>query len=142
MDRQTTVNQDAPDLSMRGMEIFLFHESSHWTYQYNMNYSLIPKLALVFKCLQYKSSENTVGKVEIAHIEQFLLFLHCFLPIWRNFCHFYQIRNCRLQTLSVWKSLKFVVWEWVKPPATFQHKQKSGICYYSPDIGTYSWDFD
>ena len=22
----------------------------------------------------------------------------------------YQIRNCRLQTLSVWKSLKFVVW--------------------------------
>ena len=26
-------------------------------------------------------------------------------------CHFQQIRNCRLQTLSVWKSLKFVVWE-------------------------------
>ena len=26
------------------------------------------------------------------------------------FCHFRQIWNCRLQTLSVWKSLKFVVW--------------------------------
>ena len=27
-----------------------------------------------------------------------------------NFLHFCQIWNCRLQTLSVWKSLKFVVW--------------------------------
>ena len=26
-------------------------------------------------------------------------------------CHFYQIWNCRLQTLSVWRGLKFVVWE-------------------------------
>ena len=43
--------------------------------------------------------------------EQFLLFPQCFLPIWRTFCPFYQIWNCLLQTLSVWKSPKFVVWE-------------------------------
>ena len=37
--------------------------------------------------------------------------LQCFLPFWRTFCHFYKILNCCLQTLSVWKILKFVVWE-------------------------------
>ena len=45
------------------------------------------KLALVFTCLLYKTFENTVGKGEIAHNEQFLLFptvfstrLESFLP--------------------------------------------------------------
>ena len=28
-----------------------------------------------------------------------------------TFRHFHYIWNCRLQTLSVWKSLKFVIWE-------------------------------
>ena len=51
------------------------------------------------------------GKGEIARCEQFLIFPQCFLLICRTFCHFRQISNCRLQTLSVWKSLKFVVWE-------------------------------
>ena len=55
--------------------------------------------------------ENTVGKGEIARNEQFLLFPTCYLPVLRIFCHFYQILNCRLQTLSVWKSLKFVICE-------------------------------
>ena len=62
-------------------------------------------------CLQYKSFENTVGKGEIARKEQFLLLPQCFLPTWRTFSSFHQIWNCRLQTLSVWKSLKFVIWE-------------------------------
>ena len=44
----------------------------------------------------------------------FILFLLCFLPIWIIFCHFHQIWNCRLQNLSVWWSLKFVIWERVK----------------------------
>ena len=70
-----------------------------------------PKQALVFTCLQSKSFENTAGKREIAHNEQFLLFPQCFLPVWRTFCHFHLIQNCRLQTLSIWKSLKFIVWE-------------------------------
>ena len=67
----------------------------------------------------YKSFENTVGKGEIAHNEQFLLFPQCFLPFWRTFCHFHQIWNCGLQSLSVWASLKFVVWETINP---FQNK--------------------
>ena len=53
-------------------------------------------------------------KGEIARDEQFLLFPQCFLPFWRTFCHLYEIQNCRLQTLSIWTSLKFVVWEMVK----------------------------
>ena len=35
----------------------------------------------VFTCLQFKSFENSVGKGEIAHNEQFLLFSQCFLLI-------------------------------------------------------------
>ena len=50
-----------------------------------------PKQALVFTCLQFKSFENTLGKGEIAHNEQFLLFPQCFLPIWRTLCHFHQV---------------------------------------------------
>ena len=41
--------------------------------------------------LQEKSFENTVGKGEIAHDEQFLLFPQCFLPFWWTYYHFYQI---------------------------------------------------
>ena len=48
-----------------------------------------PKQALAFTCLQDKSFENTVGKGETAHNEQFLLFPTVFLPILRVFCHFH-----------------------------------------------------
>ena len=75
-------------------------------------HSPFPKQVLVFSCLQYKSFENTVGKGEIAHNNQFLLFPQCFLFFW-GIC-FHQIQNCRLHTLSVWRSRKFVVWERVK----------------------------
>ena len=51
---------------------------------------------------------------KIAHIEQFLLFPHCFLPFCITFSYLNQIWNCPLQTLSDWKSLKFVVWARVK----------------------------
>ena len=64
--------------------------------------------------MQYNSFENTVENGEIARYKQFLLFPLCFLPVWRTFCHFHQIWNCHLQTLSVWKSLKFVILERVK----------------------------
>ena len=66
-----------------------------------------------FDALGNKPFENIVGKGEITGIEQFLLFPQCFLSIWITFCHFRQIWNCHLQTLSVWKSLIFVVWQWV-----------------------------
>ena len=55
--------------------------------------------------------ENSVGKGEIGHNEQFLLFPQCFLSVWRTFCHFYHIWNCCLQTLWIWKCLKVVGWE-------------------------------
>ena len=74
----------------------------------------IPKQALVFTCLHCKPFENTVGRGEIARNAQFLLFPQCFLPIWGALCHFHYIENCRLQTLSVWKSVKSDVWERVK----------------------------
>ena len=64
--------------------------------------------------LQEESFENTEGKGEIARNKQFLLFPQCFLPIWLTLCYFYQIYYCCLQTLSVWKSLKFDVWERLK----------------------------
>ena len=59
--------------------------------------------------LQYKSFANNVEKGDIACNEQLLLPLY-FLPF-SHFCHFHQILHFCQQTLSVWKSLKFVVWE-------------------------------
>ena len=55
-----------------------------------------------------------MGKGEIAQNEQFLLFPELYLSLGRSFDHFHQILNCRLQTLSVWQSVEFVVWERVK----------------------------
>ena len=54
------------------------------------------------------------GKRRIARNKQFLLFPQCFLSVWQTFRLFCQIWNCRLQTLSVLKSPKFVLWERVK----------------------------
>ena len=53
-------------------------------------------------------------KKKLLVTSNFSFFPQCFLPVWITFCHFRQIGNCRLQTLSVWKTLKFVVWERVK----------------------------
>ena len=73
------------------------------------------KQAFVLTCLHLKSFENTVGKEEIARNEQFLLFLTVFFQHFlRTLYPFHQTKNCRLQTLSVWKSPNFVVWERVK----------------------------
>ena len=88
--------------------------NSTCTMHFHSYFNPFPNKPWFFTCLRYKSFENTVGKGEIARNEQFLLFPQCFLPIWRAFCHFYQTGNCRLQTLSVWKSLKIVAWERVK----------------------------
>ena len=55
--------------------------------------------------------ENTVGKGEIAHNKQFLIFPQCFLPFSRTFCNFSSNLKLSSATLSVWKNLKFVVWE-------------------------------
>ena len=49
-------------------------------------------------------------KEKLLVTSNFSFSLKCFLHFWITFCHFRQIWNCHLQTLSVWKSLKFVVW--------------------------------
>ena len=54
------------------------------------------------------------GKGEIARYEQFLLFSQYFQQVQKTSCRFHQIWNYHLQTLSVWKGVKFVVWERVK----------------------------
>ena len=73
-----------------------------------------PIQALVFTYLQHTPFENTVGKEEIARNEQFLLSPQCFLPFLGTFHHIHDTYNCRLQALSLWKSLQFVVWERAK----------------------------
>ena len=84
-------------------------------------------------CLQYKSFENTVGKGEIAHTEQFLLFQQCCLLVWRTFCHFLQTCNCCLQNSFGLEDSKVCHWEKVKrltlyhtiPP--FNNPKKKGF---------------
>ena len=57
------------------------------------------------------------GEREIAHDEQFLLYPQCFLPFSRTFCNFSS--NLKMLSansfISVWKNLKFVVWEGLTP---------------------------
>ena len=66
-------------------------------------------------------------KEKLARNEQFLLFPHCFLHFQRTFCHFHCIKNCRLQTLSVWKFPKFVVWERVKWHNVFEQVENTVV---------------
>ena len=79
--------------------------------RFNVHQLVFLNKPFVFMYLPYKSFENTEGKGGIARDEQFLLFPQCLHSIWRIFYHLYEISNCRLKILSVWKSLKFVVWE-------------------------------
>ena len=66
--------------------------------------------------------------------EQFLLFPQGFLPVWRTFSQYYQIWNRGLQTLSVWRSLKFVLWERVKVLVDKQRNRRTGQILNAPDI--------
>ena len=60
-----------------------------------------PKQAFIFTCLSFMSFENTVGKRETAHNEQFLFYPRCCLLFWRTLCHFHHIQNCLLLSLSI-----------------------------------------
>ena len=97
----------------------------HCVVKFKQSLFRVFKQATVFMGLQYKSFENTGGNGEIARNKQFLLFPQCFLPILRTFWHFHQVQNRRLQTLLVWKSVKFVIWEMVKDSVG-----KQEIVYY------------
>ena len=72
-----------------------------------MNVECLSQPSPCFYLSAEQDFENNAGKGENAPDKEFLLFSQCFLPIWRTFCHFYQILNFCPQTLSVWKSLKF-----------------------------------
>ena len=63
----------------------------------------------LFLCVCSTSLSKTLWIKEIVCNNQFLLFPRHFLPFQRILHHFLQISNCFLQTLSVWKNLKFVV---------------------------------
>ena len=53
-------------------------------------------------------------KEKLLILSNFSISPRCFLPFWRSLYHFRLILNCRLQTLYVWKSLNFIVWERVR----------------------------
>ena len=57
------------------------------------------------------SFENTVGKGEIAHYEQFLLFSQCFLPVLDNFLPFSSNLNMSSANSFSLEESKIVVWE-------------------------------
>ena len=68
---------------------------------------------IVFNAVFNSISVISEGKGEIACNKQFILFPR-FLPSCRTLDHLHETYNCRLQSLSVKKSLKFVAWERVK----------------------------
>ena len=51
--------------------------------------------------------ENILRKGEIACYKQFLLFSQCFLPCMALVFHFKCTLKFRLQSVSIWTSLKF-----------------------------------
>ena len=80
--------------------------------KYIFPYKSKPKDRIFY--LHYKSFENTVGKEKLLVTSNFSFSQSVFYTFGELSAFFYQILNCRLQTLSVWKSLKFVIWERVK----------------------------
>ena len=74
-------------------------------------------------CLEYNSFENTMEKRAIACNKPIHLFPQC-LSFGELSANFHQIWNCCLPTLSVWKSLKFVVWERVNQISKTKHFTK------------------
>ena len=70
-----------------------------------------PKQALVFTCLLYKSVEKTVRKRRNCSYQAISLFPAVFSIHLENFLPFLSNLKLWSANLSLWKSLKFVVWE-------------------------------
>ena len=97
------------------IEVWTCQNQKYFSRFWSLIWLTLPQTSSGFLCVCSASLLSTLwGKGEIARYEQFLLCPQCFLPIWRTFYHFHQIQICGLQTLSVWKSLRFVIWERVK----------------------------
>ena len=86
-------------------QIYLSHES--WLFEMINPFPNKP----LFSCLCSTSLLKTLEEKEKFLVKSNFSFSDCFLPVWRSLCLFYQIWNCHLKTLSVWKSLKFVIRE-------------------------------
>ena len=67
-----------------------------------------------FVCVCSKSLLKTLWKKEKFFVTSNFSFFKHFLTCQRIFSHFHQIQNCRLQSISVWKNRKIVIWERVK----------------------------
>ena len=57
----------------------------------------------------------TLGKGEFALNEQFFYSQNVFYPLGELSAIFIKLKSCHLQTITVWKNLKFVIWERVNP---------------------------
>ena len=94
----------------------------------NLDLKPLPKQALAFTRLKYKPLKPLWEREKLLKMSKFLL-SPSVLPFWRFFCLYHQIQKCHLQTLCVWKSLKFVVWERVNetPSPKFVHEKAENI---------------
>ena len=75
---------------------------------------ILSQTALFLHVCTVRHLKILCGKEKLLVTSKYLFFPEYFLPFPRDIYHFCQILNCCLQTLSVWKHLKFVVWERVK----------------------------
>ena len=102
-DRQSTLRQYAPDLSVKGHKNMDLYKLRALTGK-NLTLCKFMQTSPFYMLLLYKSFENTVGKGEIARNEQFLLFLQCFLPSWKTFSHFHQLKLSSVHSFSLEES--------------------------------------
>ena len=96
-------NRDAAILSSC-LKPYLYHDYLiQWHREFKLSLNPFPNepwflgvcsislLKTLFRCLQYTSFENTLGKGEIARKEQFLLFPKCFQSVSYMFGHLFAI---------------------------------------------------
>ena len=90
-----------------------FKGNSVLLYMVRLNFNRLPNKPWFLHVFS-TSFENTVGKGAISPLPtEFSTRLENFLPFSSN------LKICGLQIVSVWKSLKLVVWERVKPLALY-----------------------
>ena len=75
-----------------------------------------PNKALFLSVCSASLLETLWENEKLLVISNFSFSYSVFYSFWRTFCHFHQIQN--LQTLSVWRRLKFVVGEGVNVVCT------------------------
>ena len=69
-----------------------------------------PNKPRVLRVCNISLLKTLLEKEKLLKNKKFLLLPWFSLLIYRIFCHFHQIWNCHLHSLSVWKSLEFVVY--------------------------------